>query len=60
MLGQREPDAGDIAGLEVKEIIGTFSTTYIFDENGICVGRFYKSKRRESGICELCDDVDVW
>ncbi len=39
MLGQREPDAGDIAGLEVKEIIGTFSTTYIFDENGICVGK---------------------
>lgn len=39
MLGQREPDGEDIAGLEVKEIIGTFSTTYIFDEGGICVGK---------------------
>lgn len=38
-LEKRELAAADIAGLDPKEIIGTFLTTYIFDEDGICVGK---------------------
>lgn len=39
VLGKRDLGAEDIANLNVKEVIGAFLTTYIFDEEGICVGK---------------------
>lgn len=38
-LEKRESSASDIANLSTNEISGAFLTTYIFDENGICVGK---------------------
>ena len=39
VIGERDLEAEDIVNLDVKEILGAFLTTYIFDEDGICVGK---------------------
>lgn len=38
-LAKRGLSAADIANLDTNEIMGTFLTTYIFDGDGICVGK---------------------